>query len=119
MWLPPGGHVDRGFTFSETVNIEMKEELGAELQLIQASPFFLTRTFTRGLSPKHVDVTAWYLLEGSPLQQYSIYPKEASESRWMDIEDLINFPEESHVPRAARKLLTLFQGAPFVNTVSG
>lgn len=104
-WLPPGGHVDRNLTFREAAQNELSEELGKKLLLIGDKPFFLTRTVTRGKNAGHTDVTVWFAAEGNPSEHYVIQEKEAEAARWMGIEELQTLPQETHVPRAAAKLV--------------
>lgn len=107
IWLPPGGHVDLGLSFQESVRFEMQEELQQEATLIQANPFFLTNTVTSGLNAGHIDTTAWFLVEGNPKDHYHILEKEASESEWMDLISLLAMPARSNLPRAVSKLISM------------
>ena len=104
LWLPPGGHVDRGLSFQEAVSAEMLEELKCEAVFITPFPFFLTTTLTRGINAGHIDVTAWFLVEGDPTRKYEVLEKEASEAKWVLVEDLLSMPERSNLPRAYRKM---------------
>lgn len=107
MWLPPGGHVNKGQTFEEAVKSEIAEELGVEAKFLEPAPFFLSRTLTHGSNAGHVDVTAWFILEGNPSVTYDIQEKEASEGKWIALSELLDFPQQSNLPRAAQKLLKL------------
>lgn len=104
IWLPPGGHVDQGLSFQDSVRHEMQEELQYEATLIHPDPFFLTNTVTNGLNAGHVDTTAWFLVEGNPNDHYHVLEKEASESRWMNLISLSTMPARSNLPRAVSKL---------------
>lgn len=104
MWLPPGGHVNAGQTFEEAVKSEIKEELGVEAKFLGPNPFFLSRTLTHGVDPGHIDVTAWFILEGNPSVTYNVQEKEASEGKWIALSELLNFPDQSNLPRAILKL---------------
>lgn len=107
MWLPPGGHVNMGQTFEEAVKFEIKEELGIEAKFLLPHPFFLSRTLTSGLNAGHIDITAWFILEGDPSVAYRVQEKEASEAKWIAISALLDFPYQSNLPRAALKLLRI------------
>jgi 8-oxo-dGTP pyrophosphatase MutT (NUDIX family) len=107
LWLPPGGHVDRGLSFQEAVNLEMVEEIGYEPIFISTRPVFLTKVLTRGLNAGHIDVTAWFLVEGDPNLNYHVLEKEAAESRWADIDELAKMPDYSNLPRLYTKIILM------------
>lgn len=105
LWLPPGGHVDLGLTLQEAAVQEAQEELGILNPVILTdTPVFLTRTLTQGMNAGHVDVTSWFILEGNPNDTYVIQEKEASQSAWMDIRQLLESKELSHLHRGFMKL---------------
>lgn len=104
MWIPPGGHVDEGLTFQQAVELEMQEELQATAKFINSSPFFLTQTLTQGINAGHVDVTAWFLVEGDPEQNYHIQAKEANQGSWFDLNSNVAPLKSQHLSRMLRKL---------------
>ena len=105
--LPPGGHVDLGLPLAKAVSAELKEELHAEAKLLNPSPFFITRTLTRGLNAGHTDITSWFLLEGSLSAKYHIHAKEASNAEWIEISEILQNGSLGHLHRAFLKLLTI------------
>jgi 8-oxo-dGTP diphosphatase len=107
LWLPPGGHVDKGLSFQEAVNIEMKEEIGYEAIFISTRPIFLTKVLTRGLNAGHIDVTVWFLVEGNPDLKYHVLEKEASEAGWVSVDKLAKMPDYSNLPRLYSKILLM------------
>ncbi|MFN4101044.1 MAG: NUDIX domain-containing protein [Pararhodobacter sp.] len=64
LWLPSGGHVEPGEAPRQTVEREVREELGIAADFLFPYPVFLTVTETVGLSAGHVDVSLWYALKG-------------------------------------------------------
>lgn len=106
LWLPPGGHVDLGQKLHECALMEVEEELGMQqAKLLSEAPVFLTRTLTQGMNAGHVDVTSWLLIEGDALSEYQIQAKEASQSRWFKIEELLRTAELSNLHRGFKKML--------------
>ncbi len=71
LWLPPGGHVERGETPAQSVAREAREELGLEAIFAgDGLPSFLTITGTVAQTPVHTDVSLWYVLDtdtGTPI----------------------------------------------------
>ena len=108
LWLPPGGHVDLGLDFIQTVNLEVEEELGVKLPIFDNKPFFLTETLTQGLNAGHIDVTLWYPLIGKPDQSFVIQEKEANLAQWFELSDIYTSPELQHLSRAVSKLSLLY-----------
>ena len=105
LWLPPGGHVDLGSTFEEATVLELREELGVgEVTLIGKSPFFLNRTLTQGLNAGHIDITVWMLVAGNPEEKYNMQEKEASEGKWVTIQNILQDATLSHLHRPLRKI---------------
>lgn len=104
LWLPPGGHVDQGISFQDSVCAEMQEELNIEPKLINSDPFFLTKTLTQGLNAGHYDITVWFLVEGDPKINYFVLEKEACQSKWIKIEELLVVPEYRHLERVYKKI---------------
>lgn len=104
IWLPPGGHVEKGKTFIDTIKNETKEELGVELEFIKENPFFLSQTKAKDKSGIHTDVTAWFLVEGDENSNYSVLEKEAREGKWFSIEEILTNQVFSFLHRPFRKV---------------
>lgn len=105
--LPPGGHVDIGLPLAMAVSAELKEELHTKARLLKPSPFFITKTFTRGLNAGHTDITSWFLLEGNPSTNYHIHEKEASKAEWVEISEILQNESLGHLHRAFLKLISI------------
>ncbi|MCA9365438.1 NUDIX domain-containing protein [Candidatus Kaiserbacteria bacterium] len=86
LWLMPGGHVDKDETLLDTLNREIKEELGVSNFFNERpEPFLMSVTnIVSNVRPcqKHFDV--WHLMEtdGSDFQ---IDYAEYNEVRWLTI----------------------------------
>ena len=105
LWLPPGGHVDLGQRLHECALMEVEEELGMkEPKLLTEVPVFHTRTHTQGMNAGHIDVTSWLLIEGDPESTYQIQAKEASQSGWYNIKELLRTGELSNLHRGFKKI---------------
>lgn len=104
MWLPPGGHVDKDVLLQEAVKSEVREELNTEAVFIDENCFFHTRTLTQGSNAGHIDVTYWFMLEGDPNIEYKVQEKEATGSKWFNIQELLDNPDFSHLHRSLRKI---------------
>lgn len=109
MWLPPGGHVDKDVRLQEAVRNEIREELNTEAAFIDKNSFFHTRTLTQGSNAGHIDVTYWFMLEGDPSVQYEVQEKEASGSKWFNIQEILDDPNFSHLHRSLRKIQNICQ----------
>jgi len=104
MWIPPGGHVDNGLTFKQAVELEMMEELQTSAKFIDNSPFFLTQTLTQGTNAGHLDITAWFVVEGYPEHSYHLQAKEANQGGWFAINSSEEALQSHYLSRALRKL---------------
>lgn len=85
-WLSPGGHVDKGETFLQTLNREIEEELGVPNFFNDTpTPFLLTITnIDRNLlrCRKHFDI--WHLMETDG-SNFKIDMTEYNEVKWLPI----------------------------------
>lgn len=105
LWLPPGGHVDAGLTFQEAAMQEVREELSMHTpNLIADNPVFLTRTLTQGLNAGHIDVTVWLLVEGNRRHAYHVQEKEAADSGWQEIDQLLRSTAFANLHRGFQKM---------------
>lgn len=82
LWLPTGGHVEKGEHPKQTVLREVKEELGIEGTFLIDGPAFLTSTTTVGKTAGHTDITLWYILSGDQTHQYAYDEDEFWDIRW-------------------------------------
>jgi 8-oxo-dGTP diphosphatase len=107
LWLPPGGHVERGEHPLATARREAVEELGVTARLdavIQGEPFFLTVTETVGPpATRHVDVSLWFAFAGRADQPLHPDQREFAGIRWWNAAELRHAAPgrfEPHLPRA-------------------
>src|SRR4051794_28320066 len=67
-WLPTGGHVELDEHPADTASREIFEELGVTPQFhrgVGTRPLMVTVTRTQGRSEHHIDVSLWFVFEGS------------------------------------------------------
>ena len=86
LWLSPGGHIDKGAILHQTLEREMREELGVEYHTpSNTQPFLLTITpIENAVQSCKVHYDVWYGIptDGS---DFNIDPKEFHETRWLTI----------------------------------
>jgi 8-oxo-dGTP pyrophosphatase MutT (NUDIX family) len=92
LWISPGGHMDKGETLLQTLNREMKEELGIENGAPKGiKPFLLTITpIENKVQPCKEHFDLWYRIptDGS---EFNIDPTEFHETKWLTIPEARNF----------------------------
>lgn len=94
LWLPPGGHVERGEDPAETARREAREELGIEADFSMAGPRPVFLTVTRivdlgtGQGGGHTDVSLWYLLSGHPGMPIVLDRREFAGGRWWSAREI-------------------------------
>lgn len=108
LWLPPGGHVDKGETPQQTAAREMEEELFTEANFLQNTPLFLTVTQTVNDTSPHTDVSLWYLVKGDAEKEYTFDDREFHAIRWFPLDQLPQTQVEPHLSRFCHKLTTHF-----------
>lgn len=112
-WLPPGGHVELNEHPKDTVNREIREELGKDAKYFgnYDSIFFVTEAQTVGLTAGHTDVSLWYILEGIAAEPLEFDKTEFKAIRWFGFDDVLNTPIERldpHLHRFVGKLKQWF-----------
>ena len=88
LWLSPGGHMDEGETLWQTVNREIKEELGV-VDFFSAEPKPFLLTITPVANPAHACKThydVWYLVPTDG-HDFAIDPREFHATQWLTIDD--------------------------------
>ena len=87
LWLAPGGHMDKGELLLETLNREIKEELGiVNFFATLPEPFFISITpINNPVQPctEHLDI--WFLLntDGS---NFNVDQQEFHATKWMNLD---------------------------------
>lgn len=107
LWLPSGGHVEPGEHPKETVQREAMEELGITPEFVFETPIFLTVTETVGSSPRHTDVSLWYVIKGNQKQAYDFDQNEFHRVQWFDFGKMPWERTDPHMGRFLNKLREL------------
>ncbi len=107
IWLPAGGHVDLGEHPQETARRECLEELFFDPEFWCEDPVFITSTPTVGLTAGHVDVSLWYVLKGTSVENYQFDHREFNSIRWFSFEDVPFEKADPHLKRFLTKLKAL------------
>jgi 8-oxo-dGTP diphosphatase len=86
LWISPGGHIDKGEMLFETLEREMKEELGVDYRAsIDLTPFLLTITpIENRVQPCKAHYDIWYAISTDG-NDFNIDPREFHETRWLTI----------------------------------
>jgi len=111
LWLPPGGHVERGEHPAETVKRECIEELDIPAKFIKNTekPFFITVTDTVGLTAGHTDVSLWYLIRGSKFDFINFDRSEFNDVEWFTYDEILESNPtifDPHMQRFTKKLIS-------------
>lgn len=117
LWLPTGGHVERGELPAVTVEREAREELGIEAVFLHGNrkPLFITQTTTVGLTPGHVDVSLWYVLRGSRHERLQFDRREFNDIEWYTFDEILaSHPAifDPHMQRFTHKLQKYLASKP-------
>lgn len=91
LWLPPGGHVKFNELPEDAVTREAEEELGMRAIFLRSNrkPFFVTVTQTVGLTPGHIDVSLWYMLEGNVHNRVQYDRSEFTDVEWYTFDEIL------------------------------
>jgi len=104
LWLPTGGHVERGEHPKETALREAKEELSLDGEFLIDHPLFLTITETVGKTAGHIDVSIWYVLRGDRSAQLVFDTSEFHSIRWFHKDDIPLDRTDLHMDRFLKKM---------------
>ena len=104
LWLPSGGHVEIDEDPKTTVERECLEELGVQADFWLTDPFFITSTLTVGLTPRHTDVSLWYVLKGDSHATYQFDEEEFNDIRWFHLDEVPHSKSDPHMERFIQKL---------------
>ncbi|GAA0546760.1 hypothetical protein GCM10010172_30580 [Paractinoplanes ferrugineus] len=109
-WVFPGGHVDTEPPATAVLR-ETREELAVVADFHPAfgdQPLLLTESLTRPPG-EHVDVTLWYVLQGSEDMPITGDPSEFHRIRWVGLDDVDGWVESCYAPAQVRRYLTKLQ----------
>ncbi len=109
LWLPPGGHVEKGEDPKETVLREAKEELGIEAEFLFEQPLFVTVTKTVGNVAQHTDVSLWYVLKWNSDEPMTYDKDEFHQIRWFEINEIPFERSDPHLRRFIEKMICQFR----------
>lgn len=110
LWLPPGGHVNLHEHPRDTVIREAEEELDVQAKFLYGNerPHFVTVTPTVGLTAGHVDVSLWYLIEGTIHETPWFDRSEFNDINWFTFDEILgSHPAifDPHMQRFTEKLV--------------
>lgn len=103
LWLPNGGHVEKGESLEETVVRELKEELGLSWQRT-LKPFFVTRITTVGKTAGHTHHDIWFLVPIDPKTKLNPSEDEFYDWGWFSLEEAQVTSAEPNIKRAIEKI---------------
>jgi len=104
LWLPSGGHVERGEHPRATVLRELTEELGIAPEHDIGPPLMVTCTVTVGATAGHTDVSLWYVVDGNRGGALDIDEREFACVRWFAFPDIPAGRREPNLHRFIAKL---------------
>ena len=88
LWLSPGGHIDKGELLLDTLNREIKEELGLEnFFSTLPQPFLISITpISNPIQPceEHLDI--WFLMQTDDLN-FNVDPQEFHATKWVSLDE--------------------------------
>lgn len=102
LWLPSGGHVEKGEHPKITVEREVLEELNMPADFIHDVPLFLTQTVTVGKTAGHTDVSLWYVLRADSEKEIMYDSGEFNGYRWFPYEEILATNIEKFDPHMHR-----------------
>lgn len=108
LWLPTGGHVEKGEHPKAAVERECLEEIGTKPLFVSELPFFLTQNRTVKMTKEHMDVSLWYVLRGDSKAPINYQKEEFNGYKWFDYQELLKMPIEkldAQMHRFTKKLL--------------
>jgi ADP-ribose pyrophosphatase YjhB (NUDIX family) len=109
-WLPTGGHVEWDEHPADAATREIVEELGVAPRFhstIGSDPLMVTVSRTQGRSASHIDVSLWFVFEGSSDAELVPDETEFAGTRWWGFDEVqaggrVEF--DPHLPRFIDKL---------------
>lgn len=109
LWLPTGGHVLPDEDPKDTVIREAKEELSIRAAFFRGNqnPLFATVNTTVGFTPGHIDVSLWYVLQGSAHDFIHHDRSEFTDTEWFGLDEILDMDPvifDAHMHRFVHKL---------------
>ncbi len=110
LWLAPGGHIDKGEELMQTLNREIREELGvADKIKNKIKPFLLTITPINNPVQKckeHLDIWYRFQTDGS---EFNVDFEEFHDVKWLDVNEARKFVIDPANLKALGKMELLFR----------
>ena len=103
LWLPNGGHVDKGESLEQTVIRELREELGVFWKK-KLRPFFVSRITTVGKTAGHVHNDIWFLIKIDEKAGLKPDRKEFYDWGWFEFDKVALKSSEPNIKRAIKKI---------------
>ncbi|MBL7158850.1 NUDIX domain-containing protein [Candidatus Microgenomates bacterium] len=103
LWLPNGGHVDKGESLEETVIRELKEELDISWKKA-LKPFFVSRITTKGKDAGHIHNDIWFLVEIDERTSLNSDKREFHDWGWFGLNQAAFKSSEPNIIRAIKKI---------------
>lgn len=114
LFLPPGGHVEVDEHPLVAARRVCREELGIEASFADdTAPHFVTVTTTVGRDMGHVDVSLWFLGEGSRAMKLITDQTEFRTAGWWSLTEVVAAPGtgfDPHFQRFMQKVLSPKEG---------
>jgi len=104
LWLPTGGHVEPGEHPRDTVQRELREELGIAPDASLREPLMITCAETVGQTAGHTDVSLWYIVRFSRSMALRYDAAEFLDVRWFRHDEVPMERTDPHMGRFLRKL---------------
>lgn len=103
-YLMAGGHVDKGQNFQVTLQKELKEELGLDIDCKEKQPFYVAKILTQGKNAGHNDITVAFRIVVPEDTIFQLEQKEADSARWFDWAELDSLPQFTQLSQIKEKL---------------
>ncbi len=118
LWLPPGGHVEKGELPIQAAEREILEELGVKASFFYPKPFFIDVKETSNDLVPHTDVNLWFLIQGSLQEVYSHDQTEFTSIQWFPFDQIPIDRTHPELNRFLKKVKSFFMSERTSNLIS-